>query len=82
MADIGDGDQHDMTAGNWRHRHQVPAQTGIVMIAGIGRIDGDQRNGAQIGSSARIDLAWPPWLLDHRFGKFGRECRGREWRSG
>ena len=54
----------------------------IVMVARVFRIDGDQRNGAQIGAAARIDRLGRLGFVDHRFGKFGRECRGREWRSG
>ena len=70
MGDIGNGDQHDVAA---RIAFVViqPGPYRIVMIARIGRIDGDQRNGAQVGPAARIDRLCRLGVLDHRSGKFG-----------
>jgi len=41
------------------------------MVTGVGRIDGHQRHGAQIGAAARVDRLGRLGLVDHCFGKFG-----------
>ena len=81
MGDIGDGDQRDMTAGIGGIVIR-PRPHRIVMVAGVGRIDGDQRDGAQIGAAARVHWLAPPWLPRSPLWEIRWECRDREWRSG
>ncbi len=45
MGDIGNGHQHDMPAGVGGIIVRARPDR-IVMVARIGRVDGDQRNGA------------------------------------
>ena len=51
MSDVGDGDRDDPAAGVGR----IPVglgMDGVVVVARVGRIDGDQRQRAQIGALA------------------------------
>ena len=53
----------------------------VVVVAGVGRVDGDQRQVAQVGAARRGSAArrLPPRPRRRRRSRWG--CRGRGWRS-
>ena len=53
MGDVGDGDEHDPAAGVLRVGVGLGVD-GVVMVARISRIDGDQRHVAQIRAALRV----------------------------
>ena len=78
--DIGDRDGDDDAAGVVRVAVGLGVD-GVVMVLGVGRIDGDQRQVAPVLAARRASRAWLP--RPRRAPPAGRraECRGRGWRS-
>ena len=73
MGDVGNRHQTNMPAlvvgiGAGPHR--------VVVVARVFGIDGHQRNGAQIDASARIGGRGVRRLVQHFFGKIGRDAVG------
>ena len=81
MGDVGDGDADDMAAGVARVRigHGVH---GVVVVLGVGRIDGDERHIAPILAALVRRRPGSFRFGDRPRGQKRAECRERGSRSG
>ena len=81
MGDVGDGDGDDEAAVIVRRRVRL-GMHGVVVILGVGRIDGDERHVAASPRGRRASRAWRLPLRPACRGGTRAGWRGHGWRSG
>ena len=81
MGDVGDGDRDDVAAGIVRIGIGRGVH-GVVVILGVDRIDGDERQLPPVLAAGERRRLCRVRLASAPRPETRAECRGRGWRSG